>query len=349
MAKLSVLIFSRNDAEKALDLIRDVYDVADEIVLMDSSDKAERERILSGKRRLGLGKLRILYAVALGYPDPLRTYALKKCRHPWVLLIDTDERLSTEFKRRIKGIISGAKCSAFAIKRYEDVEHGKITNFFTWNIRLYRKADISYKGVLHEQPMVRGALEKIENSCYLVHVRELMTEEARDEYVKILKFGRMSYADYNSSMVDYLSKAVMPESRNLERSRPGRALRSLLLAYERLTFKRLEQELSGFDYFMYRFMIDSTLQIKKRDIAGVFRQIPRELAFVNEVKGWKRELDGDEVFEISKIVNKVGITGYLGLGKESTIRRLNRKYANGRQGISLLMRLLKEKYEHERK
>jgi hypothetical protein len=347
MEKLSVLIFSRNDVRKAIDLIKDVYGVADEIVLVDSSDMAQRKELLADKRRLGLGKLRIFHAVALGYPDPLRAYALKKCRHPWVLLIDTDERISEGLKRNIKGLINSTKCSAFAIKRYEYVRQGKIKNFFTWNIRLYRKADVSYRGILHEQPMVRGVLEKMERSCYLVHMQELMTEEARVEYVQMLKFGRMSYDDLNASLVDYLSKLIMPKRRSLEGSRSGRALRSLLLAYEMLTLKKPGQELSRMDYFIHRFMIDATIQIKKGDLRGFLKQIPREIRFTRSIEKWKREPDSDEIFEISKVIGRIGIIRYLDLDKEGTVERLNRKYAGKPQGVSLLTRLLKERYERK--
>jgi hypothetical protein len=348
MAKLSVLIFSRNDIRKAVDLVMDVYGIADEIVLVDSSDDARRKELLASKRRLGLDKLRIFYAVALGYPDPLRAYALKKCRHPWVLLIDTDERMNAGFKAKIRGIISGARCSAFAIKRYEYVRRGKPTGFFTWNIRLYKKDRITYKGILHEQPLVRGRLAKMDDSCCLMHMDELRTEGSPEEYAKILKFGRLSYRDFNDRMVDYLSKVVMPESRSLDGSRLGGALRSLLTAYERLTLKKPGQELSGFDYFAYNFLIDTAFAIKRSDPMGVFRQIPVEMAQARQIEAWKREPDGKEAFEISKILSERGIIKYLGLDREETIARLNREYAREKQGISLLLRLLKEKYERER-
>ena len=91
MQRLSVLIFSRNDVDKALDLIQDLYKIASEIILMDSSNKEGKERLLKRKEKLELGKVRIFNVVALGYPDPLRMYALAKCKNEWVLLIDTDE------------------------------------------------------------------------------------------------------------------------------------------------------------------------------------------------------------------------------------------------------------------
>ena len=99
--KLSVLIFSRNDVEKALDLIRDIYDIADEIVIVDSSTDIGHSRLLKARREFNFKKLRIFYIIALGYADPLRMYAIGKCNGKWVLMLDTDERISSEFKSTI--------------------------------------------------------------------------------------------------------------------------------------------------------------------------------------------------------------------------------------------------------
>ena len=74
--RLSVLIFSRNDIDNALDLINDVYDFADDIVLVDSSSAKLHEELIRKKAKRSLSKLRVFYVVPLGYPDPLRMYAI---------------------------------------------------------------------------------------------------------------------------------------------------------------------------------------------------------------------------------------------------------------------------------
>ena len=65
------------------------------------------------------------------------------------------------------------------------------------------------------------------------------------------------------------------------------------------------------------------------------------------VKEWKSESDSEEVFEISKILHKIGVIKFLGLEKDSTIIYLNKKYKSGKQGEELLMKLLKDRYEEE--
>ncbi len=105
MAKLTLLIFSRNDIDNALDLIKDMYKVSDEIVVMDGSDEIQHGYLIGQKEVRKLKKVAIYRVVALGYADPLRMYGLSKCNNEWVFLIDTDERLSGSFKNDLHLII----------------------------------------------------------------------------------------------------------------------------------------------------------------------------------------------------------------------------------------------------
>src|SRR5579872_6812702 len=121
MNKLSLLIFSRNDVEAAVNLASSMYNIADEIVMIDSSDAKNRKFLHDQATRLQMTKLKIHYAIALGYPDPLRMWALKKCKGDWVLLLDTDENPSKKLRDDIKSIISNSGADALNIKRYEEV------------------------------------------------------------------------------------------------------------------------------------------------------------------------------------------------------------------------------------
>ncbi|MHB1830733.1 MAG: hypothetical protein ACYCO0_05060, partial [Candidatus Micrarchaeaceae archaeon] len=77
-----------------------------------------------------LKKLMVFHVVALGYADPLRMYALKKCKNGWILMLDTDERISPELKASINELIGNARCSAFSMKRYEDVSACRRVSIF---------------------------------------------------------------------------------------------------------------------------------------------------------------------------------------------------------------------------
>lgn len=345
MEKLSVLMFSRNDVGSVINLVKDVYSIADEIVLVDSSDRKERNQLYKEKARLGLSKLRIFYAVPLGIVEAYREYGLKLCKNSWILYLDTDEALSRDLKRDIKKIISTTKYDAFTIKRYEYVEKGELTSLYTWNTKLYRRGKARYRGIIHEQPVIRGKVGRLEDKYYIENRVEYHNFLTGYEYNKLYKLERLSYKEYNKLLLEQVGKVLSPDKR-VGKTEPGRLLKGLLTAYEKMTFRDPEEELSDFDYFAYRTIKYFVFYAKQRDIRGILRLLPEGLDDNARIKGWKSEPDGKEMFEIAKIVYKAGIIDFLGLDKEEKMMELNRKYKDRKiKGADLLISLLKEKYE----
>ena len=65
MQKFSLLIFSKNDVDQALELVSEMFGLADDIVLMDASSDAEKRRLKAAARHYSR-KLRVFDVVALG-------------------------------------------------------------------------------------------------------------------------------------------------------------------------------------------------------------------------------------------------------------------------------------------
>ena len=258
--KLSVLIFSRNDVKNALSLIKDIYGIADEIVLVDSSDKKLHLGLLASKKKLGLAKLKIFYTIPLGYPDPIRMYALKKCRYRWVLLLDTDEKLSDYGKLDIHDRILKTNACAFAIRRYENYTGKLVGGFFTWQVRLFRKDRVAFRGIVHEQPLVYGNTEKLPEEFYIGHIASLKGRSGL-EYRKMEIFDRMSYRVARERLVDYFGKIIVPEH-GIRNTVLGRFLEGWQKAYERLLGKKDNEELSRFDYLVFFALVDIGYRIK---------------------------------------------------------------------------------------
>lgn len=341
MPKLSLLMFSRDDIDKAIGLINGLYNMVDDIVLIDSSSRANRRKLYA--RTKGLGKLRVFYVVALGYPDPLFMYGISKCNGPWILKLDMDERLSDGLRENIKGILDSARCSAFAIKRYEEVSHGKRTAFFTWQIRLFRKGRVLFKGLIHEQPSVKGRLQPLDGEgCYIEHVVELR-KHGHDSYNEMQKFERFTYRTYNEKVLDYMSKLNIGD-RSRHVTMGSRAVYFLLRLYEAATLRGMESEVGTFDYYMLEYVRNLAYQIKARRIGAPVRALRLTSSYIGRMKEWKREVDSAEDFEIAKLITKEGITKFLGLDDERTIERINRRYIRDRQGITLMFKLLKGRY-----
>lgn len=348
MKRLSLITFSRNDIDKSLGLIDYIYDLVDDIVLVDSSNEKEWKRLNIETKKRNLGKLRLFHALALGYPEPLFMYAYGKCKNDWVLYLDSDERLSKALKTGIKKLISNTKADAFTIKRYEEVANGNKTSFFTWQVHLSKRQKTFYKGLLHEQPLIKGRINEIGNEDYYIeHVVELMMEHriGLHQYNKLEKFERFSYKLYNEKVLSYISKMMNPKKeKDIRKTTLGRFVYSILRFYEMVAFRKDSEEISNFDYFFFYLMKDLVYRIKEGNIREIITLFPDEVSYLNQRKAWRNESDGEEIFKISQIINKIGITKFLGLDSEGEIIRLTNKYRNKTQGIELLMRLLKERY-----
>lgn len=341
---ISLLVFSRNDIDNAVSLIKDMKRVVDEIVVIDSSDRKLHERLLRFAK--GEKKLRVYYAVPLGFPEPLRAWAVKKCRSEWIIYLDTDERLNGRFRKDLGKIVENAKGNAFAIKRYEKVERERRkSGFFTWQIRLYKRDKIIHRGLLHEQPLVSGNLEKMDDRYYIEHRTDLMHHEVNEYGRSEIIFDRMSYSVYNENMLDYVSKVIMPKERSISNSVLGKFIRGAFSVYEGLTGKRGDDELSNFDYSVFFLIRNLALNVKSSGINGIASSFGGVRYQLGKVREWKARSDSAELFEISKIVNIDGTTRYLGLDKEKAVEKLNERYKNGEHGVELLLMLLKKRYE----
>lgn len=352
MEKLSLLVFSRNDIDKALALIDDMYSHVDEIVLVDSSESREHRRLLKEKSSRKLEKLRIFYSVAFGYPDPLRMYAIKKCRYRWIMLIDTDERISPGLKRDLRKILANAQSSAFAFKRYEEVSRKGRGTYFNWQIRLFLKDKTEFRGMLHEEPIIKGKVARLADDDYFMdHIIEIKGNSSM-EYYKMMKFMRMSYGSFNERMVEGFYKFTMPDYRTDKTASAGWIYR-ILTGYEILKRKTPGEELSYFDYWLYYKLYSLAISMRTKRLTSATNEKPNldagEVDLLKEIEKWKHEPDGKEVFEISKILHNVGLIRFLDLEKDSTIAYLNKKYSGKKQGVELLMKLLKERYEKDYK
>lgn len=351
MHKLSFLIFSKGYVNNTMSLIRDMYDIADEIVLIDQSSGKERNIIERFKKREKLAKLRISYAVALGYPDPLRMYALKKCRYDWVLFLDTDERLSSGLKAHLKEVIGG-KPDAYAIRRYEEVGDPKrLPLLSTWQTRLFRKDSVEFTGMPHEQAIVKGRFERIADAdYYMMHMSNLMSRKTQFDYMELSdRFERLTYRMYREKMLAYASKLSARHHSNIRKSGLGRLVDGWMKFYQFMTLKDDEQELTNFDYFMHYAMLDMAYFTLEGNINGLIGLIPMERGRVRQINAWQSEKEGNKMLEISRILNKIGIIKFLGLDKKEEINRLRRKYSYKEGGVKLLLKLINQKYESIKK
>ena len=349
MTSISLLVFSRNDTTKALDMFRNLHSVVDDIVLVDSSKKKAHKLLRAEARHMDFSKkLRIFYAVALGYPDVYRTYGLNLCRGEWILYLDTDERVSKDFVKDLKRIVSSAKCDAFAIKRYEETSDDVKKGAFTMQTRLFRKGRVYYKGILHEQPVVSSSVARLDERYYIKHVKALKDVRHAIEYGKMNRFERFSYSSYYDEWKGYFSKL----NQGSDRKNEGFLEKMLLFAlrlHARLFRKKPDEEIGWFGYFMLFSAREIAIRIKVYSMRDVLSVPFREAKHAYRVYNLRRTAQGRKDFDIAKAISRIGIIKLLGLDKPMTIKALNRRYAGRKEGIDLLIDLIEQAYESRKK
>jgi hypothetical protein len=351
MQKLSLLTFTRNHVERLFGMIEDLYDTVDDIVIIDSSDKKDREELNAMIKKKKWNKIRIYYIVPLGFMELYRPYGLKKCKNEWVLFLCVDERISVQLKSDVIDIINNTKCAAFNADRYENVSEGESkSNFFTFQIQLFRKSMVKYKGIVDERPEVNGETCMLDSSKYYVrHIFELMRHQFNEYYMsgKFAKYECMSYADFNDKILANYARAIGKSTEDTSKRMSWKLAITLLHLYEKAGFKKPELEISPFDYFVYTSMRGIGYGIKEKSITDTIMALPRSFKIIKIRQKLKSERDHDEAFRISRIITTEGIIKFLNLNDEKELKRLNKKYMDNKDGLAgifLLMHLLKERY-----
>jgi hypothetical protein len=348
LSSISLIVFSRNDAKKALDMFMELNNVVDDIVLVDSSNKKAHKLLLAEAKHAGFKKLRIFYTVALGYPEVYRAYGVSLCHGEWILYLDTDERIPQDFVKDLRRIVSSAKCDAFAIKRYEETSDDVKKGAFTMQTRLFKKDKVHYRGILHEQPIVNGVVARLDDRYYIKHVKELKDVRHAIEYGKISRFWRYSYSSYYDEWNGYFSKLSQGSGRK-NATFIENAFLGMLRLHARLFRKKPDEEIGWFGYFMLFFAKEIVIRVKVYSMRDVLSVPFREAKHASAVYNLRKTERGRKDFEIAKMIDRFGIIKLLRLDDPRSIKALNSKYAWREEGVELLMKLIESEYDSRRK
>lgn len=147
--KLSVLIITKNEEEHINALLSSI-DFADEVVVVDSYS-TDKTVILA--EELGA---KVLFR-EFDYHAAQKNWGLKQLQNDWVLVIDADERISSNLKEEIIAVLNkeNLREKAFWIKR-ENFLMGKKVKYSGWQndkvIRLFNRKFCKYGDKLvHEE------------------------------------------------------------------------------------------------------------------------------------------------------------------------------------------------------
>jgi glycosyltransferase involved in cell wall biosynthesis len=94
--KLTVLIPCKDERRNIRPCIQSVRGVADEILVADSGSSDATQDIVRS-----MGGCRLIQREFVGYAD-FKNWAIPQATHPWVLIVDADERVTDQLAREIR-------------------------------------------------------------------------------------------------------------------------------------------------------------------------------------------------------------------------------------------------------
>lgn len=167
---ISVFIITKNEADRILDVINAVKEIADEILVIDSgsvdgtteiAEKAGAKVMFNKWNGYGLQKI----------------FGEKQCRNKWILNLDADEEVSWELSDEIKQIFSAGSPENFygfrvkIVNKFRFEKKPKKFAYFYNQLRLYNKDFAGFKdSAVHDSVVLKDqSLEKIGQLKNIIH------------------------------------------------------------------------------------------------------------------------------------------------------------------------------------
>lgn len=165
MAKISGLIFSADPIKDTMAAAKHLLEFTDEVVIIYSKSYKDCKSFISRNKDK---RIRIFYALRLGYPEPLRHYGISLCRYDHIAMLDVDERFSDTGKA--KALLDSGAADIYRLQRHEMTPRNRNSTMYTKQYRLFRKGSLEWKGLLHETPRILGKVKDIKTEeLYVIH------------------------------------------------------------------------------------------------------------------------------------------------------------------------------------
>lgn len=197
MEKVTAIIPTGNEERHIAEAIKSVH-WADEVLVVDS---LSTDKTVEIARAHGARVIQREY----GYSASQKNWAIPQASHPWIFLLDADERCTPELEQEIKTLLKkGTDIHAFWIHR---VNHfmGKRINYSGWQgdkvVRLFRRDTCRYQDLkVHAEIESSGPISKLKQkivhytyvdlASYLRKADRYTTWGALDRFEKFQKSGR---------------------------------------------------------------------------------------------------------------------------------------------------------------
>jgi len=167
--RISALIFARNERFNIERLIPRIRPYVDEIIVVDgcSTDGTYEIATYYGAK--------VFRTKPWGFVEPCRMYGISKTTYNWILYIDADEYPSRALLKDLRKIVKYAEekdFKAIRIRRQNFFISTKKPliwlSLYDYQIRIFKKGYVIYKGIIHEQPQVLGKTLVLKDPKYYI-------------------------------------------------------------------------------------------------------------------------------------------------------------------------------------
>lgn len=153
---ITAVVLTKNEEKNLPECLRRLSWVKEIIVVDDFSSDKSRE--IGQKFGAKVYKKRLVDFCSQ------RNWALEKVKTKWVLMIDSDERVTPEFRKEVERAIKKDEYDGFKFPR-KNIIFGKWikhTGWYPdWQLHLFKKDKGRYEGKVHEQVVVEGKVGEL--------------------------------------------------------------------------------------------------------------------------------------------------------------------------------------------
>jgi len=162
--KISVVMVIYNEEKLIRRCLESVKSVADEILILHDGPCKDKSLEIARKYTSKIFKTKKNY----GVPGMILPILFRKVKSEWILKIDADEILSTEFAKAIPRLIRDSDVNAYTVLwPYTDKNKKDITKNWPRKLSLYRKSKMHYLGLPHwDDPKIDGT---IKDTVFILH------------------------------------------------------------------------------------------------------------------------------------------------------------------------------------
>lgn len=199
---LSVAFITYNEEERLEATLKSIYDIASEIIVIDSFSKDNTIEIAKKYNA------KVYQQEWQGFVKQ-KNALTEKCSCSFILYLDADEVVSDELKKEIIKAVKAPKADGYYLRR-KTYYLGRLLNY-SWQkderLRLVKKsAEPLWKGdIVHEELFINGKSDILKG--YLIHYSY---KDIKDHFTKTINYAYLSAQSYfNKGKKATLSKVLL--------------------------------------------------------------------------------------------------------------------------------------------